>query len=62
MTITTSRPINSSGIAGEVSPSLSRSNQPGAETAAKISIRIASAEATGRMPRLQRITRNAKRM
>ena len=35
---------------------------PAAETAAKISITTASAAATGRMPRCQRMTRNAKRM
>ena len=43
-----------------LSPGFERANQPGAETAAKMARMIASAEATGRMPRFQRATRRAK--
>jgi hypothetical protein len=62
-TITTrivSRPIRSSGRGGGLSPGLSRANQPGAATAAKIARMIASAEATGSTPRFHRATSRAK--
>ena len=48
------RPRMPSSIAGSAKPGLSRSNQAGAETAAKISSTIASAAASGSTPRLQR--------
>ena len=51
-----SSPSRSSGSAGESKPSLSRANQAGAATAAKM-IRITdSAVATGSTPRFQRLT------
>ena len=57
--IAVSSPITSDAIAGSVKPSLSRSNQPGTDTRAKMNSTIASAAASGRTPRLQRSTRNA---
>ena len=54
-----SSPMMPSSSVGFVKPALSRSNHCGAETAEKISMMIASALATGRIPRLQRSTRNA---
>ena len=52
--------MRSSGRGGGLSPGLARANQPGAATAAKIARMIASAEATGSMPRFQRETSSAK--
>jgi hypothetical protein len=59
MTRIVSRPRKSLGSAGPLKPVLSRANQAGAATAAKITMMIASAEATGSTPRFQRATRNA---
>ena len=61
-TIRVSSPSRSSGRAGESRPSLERANQSGAAIAAKIARITASAAATGRIPRDQRMTRKAKRM
>ena len=46
---------------GWAKPSLSRSNQAGPAIAAKMSMMIASAAATGRTPRFQRATSTAIR-
>jgi len=53
------KPRTFSLSAGFVKPVLSRANQAGAATAAKISRMIASAAATGRTPRFQRQTKKA---
>ena len=59
--ITTRVPTSEEGKRASLKPDLSRSNQLSAPTAQKIARIIESAAATGRMPRLQRATRKAKK-